>query len=155
ALPHEARRFYRFLCQKESAERASAVAQNPNLPVDSLFQLGYFFPEDFWRNPLIPLLLLEKPDLFLTLSFDLGGALLTAPTIPEDCLTLAAQSKEEKIKILVAKNPKTPRRALQRLYEESCAKKNMNSDIKDELALNPATPEDVLLSLAEEIVAFA
>lgn len=36
------------------------VAKNPNTPTD-LLNLGFLFPADFVKNPVLPLLILENP----------------------------------------------------------------------------------------------
>ncbi len=46
-------------------DAARAVASNPNAPLDVLLRLSSFYAPEFMRNPVLPLLLLEAPDLGL------------------------------------------------------------------------------------------
>src|SRR5690348_10278158 len=41
----------------------AALAANPNTPPDILLPLAVGFPEEFARNPVLPLLPLEMPDI--------------------------------------------------------------------------------------------
>jgi hypothetical protein len=58
---------------------ASAVAQNPNTPIESLLHLAPKHPQAFQDNPLFPLLLLEDPGLFKRFSAHVMLSLLKAP----------------------------------------------------------------------------
>jgi hypothetical protein len=52
----------RLKASLDEATRA-AVAANPNAALETLLDLASEFPAEFMRNPVLPLLLLERPDL--------------------------------------------------------------------------------------------
>jgi hypothetical protein len=67
--------------ENDPAVRA-AVARNPNTPTETLIGLIIEFPEAFLANPVLPLLLVEHPDLTLRLPDVAQLALLRCATMP-------------------------------------------------------------------------
>ncbi len=58
------------------------IAANPNTPLDLLLKLAPLHPREFLRNPVLPLLLLEKPNWFRFLSLQTSLRLLCENEVP-------------------------------------------------------------------------
>ena len=69
----------------------AAIACNPNTPVKTLLDVGSDYPHEFLRNPALPLLLLEQPDLPERLQ-PLVPALLRCEEAPATLLRALAAS---------------------------------------------------------------
>jgi hypothetical protein len=63
ANPAAGANLLRDLAASDDASTRAAIAANPNAPLDTLLRLAGDFPAAFCANPVLPLLLLEQPDL--------------------------------------------------------------------------------------------
>ena len=75
----------RNLAAHDEATRA-AVAANPNAPLDVLLRLAGEFPAAFCANPVLPLLLLEQPDLPARMDPDALRRLMCYAGVPRPIL---------------------------------------------------------------------
>jgi hypothetical protein len=87
---------------------ASAVAQNPNTPIESLLYLAPKHPQAFQDNPLLPLLLLEDPGLFKRFSVGVVLSLLKAPYPYPALLEYAANLTDSACRKVAAMKLKDP-----------------------------------------------
>jgi hypothetical protein len=67
----------RQLFESKEPSLLSALAENPNTPIDLLLELIATHTESFFRNPVLSVLLLENPNLFLELPSQTLSALLS------------------------------------------------------------------------------
>ncbi|MEM7725225.1 MAG: hypothetical protein AAF208_02495 [Cyanobacteria bacterium P01_A01_bin.45] len=96
----------------EDAETRKNVILNPNTPRDILIKLAEEFPDYFFQNSVLELLLLEKPLLPLEIPFWTLLKLLKQDYIPIWFLSAAASHTNTEILEIVATNPHTPETAL-------------------------------------------
>jgi hypothetical protein len=78
--------------------RAREVAANPNAPVDLLLKLVARHFDAFLANPVLPLLLLEDPGLFLKLSSALLRRLLRREDLPETLLASLLRHSDAEVR---------------------------------------------------------
>ena len=76
----------RALADSTDATTRAAVAAHPNAPLDLLLQLAGEFPAAFCANPVLPLLLLEQPDLPARMDPDALRRLLCYAGVPQSIL---------------------------------------------------------------------
>lgn len=134
----------RGLSYSEQTTLSQAVVLNPNTPLKELFCLGRRFPDLFWRNPVIPLLLLENPGFLAEIPFYTMRPLLRARNVPPLVWEAAARHKEYQVCQAVASNPRTPPALLQELA------RHPYSIVRWEIAQNPSAPPSVLAELAQQ-----
>ncbi|WP_353200110.1 hypothetical protein [Sandarakinorhabdus sp.] len=80
------------LAQSRSASVLRNVALNPVCPKETLLRLAPKFPNEFFANPAIFLLLLEDPDLFQRLPVTAIKAILKSPDCPPSVIDWAMRS---------------------------------------------------------------
>jgi hypothetical protein len=76
----------RALADSNDATTRAAIAAHPNAPLDLLLHLGGEFPAAFCANPVLPLLLLEQPDLPARMEPDTLRRLLCYAGVPRSIL---------------------------------------------------------------------
>lgn len=76
----------RTLADGTDATIRAAVAAHPNAPLDLLLRLAGEFPAAFCANPVLPLLLLEQPDLPARMGADTLRRLLCYAGVPQSIL---------------------------------------------------------------------
>lgn len=96
------------LAQSGSRAILQNVALNPACPKQLLLQLASKFPNEFLRNPVFPLLLLEEPDLFSRLPITVVKAILKAPDCPASIMDWALRSGESSHALALAANESIP-----------------------------------------------
>jgi len=99
------------------------VAENPNTPTDTLFKLAVDFPKEFLNNPILPLLLLEYPNLVQILPINTLVSLLEVEEVPTSFLEWAAEQYQsceffkynQFLAMAVVMNVNTPSHVLKKL----------------------------------------
>jgi hypothetical protein len=136
------------------------LVANPNTPTEVLFKLGKRFPEQFLKNPILSLLLLENTH-FLSeiptktvqqimehslkqLSGDGVQSQENEFLTPEYVLQLLAKHKDSSIRYRMAENIATPISILQLLADDK------NDYVRQHVALNINTPIYLLEKLAKD-----
>jgi hypothetical protein len=135
------------------------VASNPNTSTEVLFKLGKKFPEQFLKNPIFPLLLLENPNFLNNAPLSTLESLLEYTSqppeknietanckvsIPELCLQQLAEHEDIVIRYCIAKYPNTPIYLLEQLAKD-------DTYVRKHVALNPSTPIYLLEELARDV----
>lgn len=105
----------------ESKAVCERVAQNPNTPTDVLLKLGAKFAKQFINNPILPLLLLENPNLVENIPLNTLISLLKQEQVPDYILNAASQHQNENVLILVASHINTSKAALEHLSKSHYA----------------------------------
>jgi uncharacterized membrane-anchored protein YhcB (DUF1043 family) len=117
-----------------------AVVQNPNTPLDVLYQLAEEFPREFLENPGLPLLLLENPRLFEQIPTRALAKLLQLDDLPTFFLEKATYA----VKIAVLRFKKVPLHVLQEFA------KDKYSDVRAKVAKHPNASPELLAELAHD-----
>jgi predicted DNA-binding WGR domain protein len=124
-----------------SSDKATrqAVTANPATPPDVYLRLGQQFPKEFLANPMLDLLLLERPALLHEQPDTLLVQILRHATCPDDFLIWAARHESEKVQLAVAMNPKAPEQAKDKLRQSHYPKvreslPNIEAEITPEVA---------------------
>lgn len=84
--PAAAAQILRTLADSSDPATCAAVAAHPNTPLDLLLHLAGAFPAAFCANPVLPLLLLEQPDLPARMEADTLRRLLCYAGVPRSIL---------------------------------------------------------------------
>jgi ribosomal protein L17 len=105
----------RQLAVSEDRAIREAVAANPNTPTEVLLKLAEAFPQQFLKNPVLSLLLLENPNFAAEIPYYALLNLLKQPELPDFFLSSAANHSNPEILYLVAKHPNTPDNALEEM----------------------------------------
>ena len=93
-----------------------AVASNPNTSKESLFQLGYEFPEELLNNPIFDLFFLENPNLLNEIPESTLESILKLETIPNTILDWVTNNyKDGYILFIVLRNAKLSSEYLNKL----------------------------------------
>lgn len=110
------------LALHEDVEVRQAVARNPNTSLSILFQLGEEFPDEFFNNPVFPLLSLENPDFYQAIPDNTLQNLLVHESVPHSWLEWALTETDDWLfyESLVA-NPITSRAILEEIVKNSYA----------------------------------
>lgn len=93
------------------------VAANPNTPIDVLLKLGAKFPKQLLSNPILPLLLLENPNLVEEIPLNTLISLLKEEQVPDYILNAASKHNSEEILVLVASHINTSTTVLEHLAQ--------------------------------------
>ena len=114
------------------------VAQNPNTPTITLFNLGSEFPKELLDNPIFDLLFLENPNLIEELSVATKHSLLKCENVPQSLIAWAVEQQDEKLLLALTINPVTDPEIIQNLISSKnykiseAARLHINSNwIKD------------------------
>ena len=113
-----------------NAELARLVAGNPNTSPDVLWRLAKKFPDEFFKNTILPLLFLENPNCILEQPLGVLLTLLKEHIVPEWFLLEATRHKDSRVLLAVAKNPQITDKIIAKLIEK-------NRQIQLYLASNP------------------
>ncbi len=127
------------LSHRSDKATRQGVAANPNTPPESYVKLGQQFPKEFLANPMLDLLLLERPALLHEQPDTLLVQILRHATCPEDFLLWAAGHETEKVQLAVAMNPKASEQAKDKLRQSHYPKvrdslPNIEAEITPEVA---------------------
>lgn len=100
-----------------------AVATNPNSPAKALMRLGAQFPKELLENPALDTLVLENPNLFAEVPEATLAAIAKREGCPTEVLGYLARAGHG-LGLLgsLLQNAKTPRDAVQYLYEASTSR---------------------------------
>jgi len=90
ANPAASANILRDLAANDDAITRAAVAANPNAPLDTLLRLAGEFPGAFCANPVLPLLLLEQPDLPARIDPNALRRLMSYASVPRSILAWIA-----------------------------------------------------------------
>ena len=120
-----------------------AVAQNPNTPPDILVRLFDKFPLQVLHNPVLNLILLEKPN-FLEEIYYTYKLVFHQNKLPDFFIKWAVFNPNESIRSTVASSPKTSQNYLEHLS------KDKQSFVRIQVAANYNSPVHVLEQLAQD-----
>jgi hypothetical protein len=93
------------------------IAKNPNSPLSVLFSLAAFLPEAFLQNPVLPLLLIERPGFLREMPEDSLCAVLRCRGLTESFLEEAFHTTSSLVRFAIAQNPLTPASLLEKFAE--------------------------------------
>jgi hypothetical protein len=99
----------------------ASLGVNPGASLELLHQAWEREPESFLQNPLVPLLLLESPDLWRTLPDATLAGLLSLPSLRAEVLAFAAERRHRGVLTRLARHPNTSPKILSELlmnYDE-------------------------------------
>ena len=80
-----------------SEEVQKIVVGNPNTPLETLYQLGEYYPQEFLNNPLLELLYLESPSFVADIPTTTLRALIQQQKVPLFILKFAAKHEDKEI----------------------------------------------------------
>jgi hypothetical protein len=145
------------------------VTGNPNTPIDVLLKLAPEFPQQFFSNPALPLMLLENPTLPKQIQKYGLFNILREDDIPKSFLLGAASHSDDEILLVVAQHRNTPLMALDLISKRSvkvaCAvvrhrkttpamlsklSKDKRLEVRQAVAANRNTPKEILERLFED-----
>lgn len=130
----------RALAAAPEASIRRAVAGNPNVAPDTLMTLAAEFPDEFFANAALALLLLENPALFSEMPEETLARLMAHPSMPRGQLLESTRHRAFYVRRAAAQNPRMPPELLIELAEKQ--------SYFEEVAGNPSTPPDYLAKLA-------
>jgi hypothetical protein len=129
----------------ERASLTSCLAQNPSVPLPTLYRLWHQHPQQIFVNPILPLLLLEDPNFFIREDHrSLLQEILKVKSLPESFMGLASKSTDAWALHLLASREDLPVWLMEEL-----AYKGVEPSY-DALARNPNLPESLVMYLLEE-----
>lgn len=103
----------RELANKSDYKILSAIASNPNTPTDILWKVGLDFPEEVLSNPVLPLLLLENPNLIEQIPDKTLESFLKIDVVPDSFIKWVVDRKrQDDLPLAIAMNPKTSKEIL-------------------------------------------
>jgi hypothetical protein len=109
------------LAVHEDIQVRQAVAGNPNAPIDVLLQLVEEFPQEFLKNPILPLLQLENPEFYQLIPYPIIRNILACEDAPQEWLRCFATSRDYNYLLAIVQNPQASKQVLQLVAEnESC-----------------------------------
>lgn len=152
----------RTMARRRDKALLENVTANPNTPTEVLFKLGKRFPEQFLKNPILSLLLLENPNFFREMPLNILYSL--RDYILEQCYCASTTQKVEthnglapdfvlqqlikhqdlSLRFCIAKHPNTPLNLLEQLATDKCNHHRYG------VALNLNAPLHLLERLAED-----
>jgi hypothetical protein len=94
-----------------------AVMLNPLCPTGVLMDLASKFPLELFNNPVLPLLLLEDPDLFSRLPISAVKAILKSPDCPEIMISWALKHGGGSHALALADRVEIPVKALKQIAQ--------------------------------------
>ncbi len=109
----------RELASSEDKATREGVTTNPNTPTDVLLKLAGDFPQQFFSNPVLCLLMLENPNLATDISYWSLLKLLKQDDAPEWFLACAAMHANSLVLEAVAKHKQVSQRVLVQLATKS------------------------------------
>lgn len=146
-----------------------AIAQNPNTPPDILVILFNKFPLQVLHNPVLNLILLEKPNFLeelyqcsklvfhkyklpnffiewaiFNINETIRGAVASSPKTPQKFLEKLSQDKQSFVRIQVAANYNSPAHILEKLSQDR------DKYVRKSVARNPHVPTNILERLAQD-----
>lgn len=122
------------------------VAANPNTPIDVLLKLGAKFPKQLLNNPILPLLLLENPNLVENIPDQSVRSLLAANTnTPLEILEILARDRKYHVRHRAANNPKMPIEKFAKITLERIAKTLVPSFSRFIVFLHAQAPQEALV----------
>ncbi|MBV6624216.1 MAG: hypothetical protein KI793_14970 [Rivularia sp. (in: Bacteria)] len=107
------------LASSEDKVTRKGVAENPNTPTDVLLKLAGDFPQQFFSNPVLSLLMLENPNLATDISYWSLLKLLKQDDAPEWFLACAAMHANSLVLEAVAKHKRASEQVLVQLAIKS------------------------------------
>ena len=133
----------RELASSEDKATREAVTTNPNTPTDVLLRLAGDFPQQFFSNPVLSLLMLENPNLATDISYWSLLKLLKQDNAPEWFLACAVMHSNSLVLEAVAKHKQASEPILVQLA--------MKSRYDPELGLCIALRKDVSQTVLEKL----
>ncbi|BAZ40865.1 hypothetical protein NIES4101_68260 [Calothrix sp. NIES-4101] len=114
---HTAPELLTELAGHEDIQVRQAVAGNPNTPTDVLLQLAEEFPQEFVKNPVLPLLQLENPEFHKLIPYSVIQNILACEGAPQEWLRLFATYVCYDYLLAIVHNPQASKQVLQLVAE--------------------------------------
>ncbi|MBW4603792.1 MAG: hypothetical protein KME29_30575 [Calothrix sp. FI2-JRJ7] len=133
----------RQLAVNDDVNIRKAVIVNPNIPIYVLISLADEFPNAFFSNSVLSVLILENPNFVVEIPYWTLINLLRQPNVPDFFLCGAAMHSNPKVLRVVAKDYQTPLLALEMMAR--CKDSNLGMII----AQRQDVTEQILLILAQ------
>jgi hypothetical protein len=118
----------------------AAILQNPNTPLELLLKLGAKRPRLFWKNPIVPLLLLSDPAFLLTLPAKILRPLTKQKNVQVALLEQLREHPLTAVKALVLDCPFTPSWMLESMQQSQHYK---DADSQVALFLHPNSTNEL------------
>ncbi|WP_373538424.1 hypothetical protein [Chamaesiphon sp.] len=125
-------------------EQRRLVANNPNTPVDVLWQLGIDFPEAILDNAIFALLQLEHLHLAAEIPHSTLTSLLQCERVPRNFMEYAVSQQDYSLWLAVAYNPHTPSALLANLAQKS---RHQDRELIRAVAAHPQTSIDLFTEI--------
>ena len=109
------------------------VAAHPGTPHDVLFKLASQFPEQFFNNPVLDLILLENPQLLDAIPPRVLSSLVKREYCPVSFLEAAAESKNESVIRALLMNPQTPHSAILKVLKQYHIPWNVRAEAEEHI----------------------
>jgi hypothetical protein len=132
------------LSKSSEEEVRFEVAHNPNAPIEVLFDLGKEFPSRVLLNPIIPLLLLEDPNFFMTAPQQTLLAFLGAHEVTQDVIDAVVNHTNKQTRVFFARHQKTPEHILLRLAKDA------EPEVREGVLSGERAPLHVLLFMLDD-----
>jgi hypothetical protein len=130
------------LWREQNPQILRALAQNPGTPVDKLLILAQRYPAEFLENPVLPLLLLENPNVLHACPGEVFLALLAIPTCPHWVFPSLASHPDLDARRDVAWDVNTPIPLLEMLASD------VDREVRRGVAVNGKTPRVIVDTLS-------
>jgi hypothetical protein len=130
------------------------IARHPNSPIPLLLNLGFLFPNDFIKNPILPQLILENPN-FIDGSYYTQIAIAEHPDTPVEILHYLLEFGRYGVRKNIAINPNVSLEMLEEMANYAIEHPVGLDETLVGIAKNPKTPAHVLKKIAvyrEEII---
>jgi hypothetical protein len=124
------------------------LAEHPNTPPAMLRRLAFYAPGNIWKNPALPLILLESPEWLFSLDSTAVTLLFMHPNAPPEWLVWATERGSASLQNAVAKNPKLPAACLQALLQRAFSLPPRDNSLLVVLAARPDLIEEQQHALA-------
>ncbi|MBD2312382.1 HEAT repeat domain-containing protein [Desertifilum sp. FACHB-1129] len=165
--PHTPPEQLRELAAYEDVAIRQLVVVNPNTPTEVLWELGKEFPAQLLENPLLPLLFLENPSLFVPLdtlvnlfqlervpcylkqaflrqNVELQQRIAQNFNMPVSFFEWLTQSSEPLVRWAIAQNPYIPLSTIEQLAQDP------DAGVRHAIGLYSKTPVSLLEQLAQD-----
>lgn len=107
------------LSKDNSSKVRKACVQNPQTPVECLYQLGAEYPKEFLENFTTQLLLIDTLKIYQELPRETRLSLAKEPSCPHELLKYLADDPDWEIRQALVSNPNLPKPVLEKLAADS------------------------------------
>jgi hypothetical protein len=132
------------LLRQGSLDVREAVARNANTPLKTLLQLAEKQPQAVLKNPVLPLLLLENPNVLHQLEHQAVIAILRVKPLPAWVAQSLASHPDRRVRWDISGDEETPKSVLEHLAQDS------DYGVRGYVAGNLNTPKTALAKLSTD-----